>query len=190
MIRRFFIAVTLVAMAYILGFAGFVWSLPKALPRAPRADGIVVLTGGDTRLDRADELLEQGMGKRLLVSGVDPATSKGTLERLIHAGPRFKCCADLGYAAEDTQGNARETADWVRAHHFRRLILVTSRYHMPRSLTEFAAALPDVQVLPYPVEQQRMDLEGWWRHPRTIELLHREYVKYLASLIGTSVARA
>ncbi|MGH6828556.1 MAG: YdcF family protein [Rhizomicrobium sp.] len=190
MIRRFLIAVALVATAYILGFVTFVSLLPKTPPRPQKADGIVVLTGGDTRLDRADDLLERGFGRRLLVSGVDIATSKETLAHLIHAGRRFKCCADLGYVAEDTQGNAQEAADWARAHHFHRLILVTSRYHMPRAIREFSAAMPHIQVLPYPIEQPRMDLADWWRHPRTAALLHREYVKYLASLIGSSMAKA
>jgi uncharacterized SAM-binding protein YcdF (DUF218 family) len=70
------------------------------------------------------------------------------------------------------------------------VILVTARYHMPRSLQEFSAAMPDVMLLPYPVEQERIDLAGWWHYPRTIFLLHREYVKYLASIVTTSIARA
>jgi len=190
MIRGFFIAVIVVAVAYLLGFIAFVSLLPERPAALSRADGIVVLTGADTRLDRADELLEQSWGQRLLISGVDQITAKETLKHLIHAGPRFECCADMGYSAEDTRGNAQEAADWARAHHFRRLILVTSRYHMPRALREFAAAMPDIEVLPYPVEQERIDLGGWWRRPRTMALLHREYIKYLASLIGTSMAHA
>jgi uncharacterized SAM-binding protein YcdF (DUF218 family) len=189
MIRGFFIAVVVVAVAYLLGFVAFVSLLPEPV-RLSRADGIVVLTGADTRLDRADELLEQGLGQRLLISGVDQTTAKETLKHLIHAGPRFACCADMGYSAEDTRGNAQEAADWARAHRFHRLILVTSRYHMPRALREFSAAMPEIKVLPYPVEQERIDLGGWWRRPRTVALLHREYVKYLASLIGTSMAHA
>jgi uncharacterized SAM-binding protein YcdF (DUF218 family) len=187
--RGFFLAVMLFVLAYVLGFVAFVSLLPKTPASLSGADGIVVLTGGETRLDRADALLESGAGKRLLISGVDQAITKETLKHLIHGGPRFDCCADLGYAAEDTRGNAQETADWARAHNFHRLILVTGRYHMPRSLREFSAAMPNVRFTPYPVEQERIDLAGWWRHPRTIFLLHREYVKYLASVIATSMAK-
>ena len=50
--------------------------------------------------------------------------------------------------------------------------------------------MPGVTFLSYPVEQCRIDLAGWWRHPHTVFLLHREYVKYLASFVTTSVARA
>ncbi len=190
MIRGFFTAMALVALAYLLGFVLFVSLLPATPKRAPKADAIVVLTGGGTRLDRAEDLFERGVGKRLLISGVDPANSKETLKHLIHAGPRFDCCADLGYAAEDTHGNAVETAGWARRHGFHRLILVTARYHMPRALREFSAAMPNVKLLPYAVEQDRIDLGDWWRHPRTALLLHLEYVKYLASLVTTSLARS
>lgn len=188
--RGFLAAVILIVLAYGLGFIAFVSSLPKAPADFRGADGIVVLTGGETRLDRADALFERGVGKRLLITGVDQETSKETLKHLIHAGPRFDCCADLGYAAEDTRGNAQETADWARGHDFHSLILVTARYHMPRALQEFSAAMPQAHFLPYPVEQEGIDLTDWWRHPRTIFLLHREFVKYLASLATTGMARA
>jgi len=187
--RGFFLAVMLFVLAYVLGFVAFISFLPKSPAALKGADGIVVLTGGETRLDRAVALFESGVGKRLLISGVDEATTKEILKHLVHGGPRFDCCADLGYTAEDTRGNAQETADWARAHHFHRLILVTARYHMPRSLQEFATAMPDVELLPYPVEQDRINLADWWGHPRTIYLLHREYVKYLVSLVTTSMAK-
>ena len=103
-------------------------------------------------------------------------------------GPRFACCADIGYAAEDTHGNAEEAAQWARENHFASLVIVTGRYHMPRTMREFSAVLPDVTLIAYPVDQSRIDLNGWWRHPRTAQLLHREYVKYLASLVTTRLA--
>src|SRR5476651_1773454 len=116
MVRGFLTALILVALVYALGFVLFVSSLPMTPAEMPRADGIVALTGGNERLDHADALLEGGAGKRLLISGVAPATSKEVLKNLIHAGRRFDCCADLGYGAEDTRGNAAEAADWARGH--------------------------------------------------------------------------
>ena len=64
-------------------------------------------------------------------------------------------------------------------------MIVTGRYHMPRTMREFGVVLPDVTLIAYPVDQQGIDLSGWWTHPRTIRLLHREYAKYLASLVMT-----
>ena len=187
---RFFLTVIfLAALAYGLSFVAFVSNLPGAPENLPRADGIVTLTGGGKRLDAAVALLENGVGKRLLISGVSQETSKETLGKMSGGGPRFACCADIGYVAEDTRGNAAETANWTRQNHFGSLVIVTSRYHMPRALHEIAAALPDVTLIAFPVDETGIDLGGWWLHPRTIGLLHREYVKYLASLVTTRLAR-
>jgi uncharacterized SAM-binding protein YcdF (DUF218 family) len=162
--------------------------LPTA-PENPKADGIVALTGGDARLDTAVALLEKNDAKRLLISGVDPETDKDTLGRMSDGGPRFRCCADLGYAAEDTRGNAEEAAEWAHEHDFRSLIVVTARYHMPRALEEFGDVMPDITLIAYPVETGSVDVSAWWRHKDTAILLQREYMKYLASLVAHLVGR-
>ena len=187
--RVFLSVIFAVLLGYALSFVLFVSSLPAAPASLPKADGIVALTGGGERLDTAVSLLEHGVGKRLLVSGVAQETTKETVGKMSEGGARFRCCADIGYAAEDTHGNAQEAASWTREHHFTSLVIVTSRYHMPRTMKEFSAVLPDVTLIAYPVDQSRIDLGGWWRHPRTIGVLHREYVKYLATLVTTRLAR-
>lgn len=187
--RVFLTVIFLAVLAYALGFVLFVSNLPGTPKELPRADGIVALTGGDARLDTAVSLFENGVGKRLLISGVSQETTKETLARMSGGGQRFACCADIGYAAEDTHGNAAETANWARQNHFDSLVIVTSRYHMPRAMQEFSHQLPDVTLIAYPVNQSGIDLGGWWRHPRTIGLLHREYVKYLASLVTTRLSQ-
>jgi uncharacterized SAM-binding protein YcdF (DUF218 family) len=188
-LRVFLTFIFLALLGYGLSFVLFVSNLPTTPTELPQADGIVALTGGDERLDTAVALLERGVGKRLLVSGVSPETTKETVGKMSEGGPRFRCCADIGYAAEDTHGNAQEAAQWTRDHHFDSLVIVTGRYHMPRTLREFSVVLPDITLIAYPVDQSRIDLSGWWMHSRTIQLLHREYVKYLASLVMTRLSR-
>jgi uncharacterized SAM-binding protein YcdF (DUF218 family) len=187
-LRVFLAVIFLALLGYGLSFVLFVGNLPTAPAMLPKADGIVALTGGDERLDTAVALLERGVGKRLLVSGVSPQTTKETVGKMSEGGARFLCCADIGYAAEDTHGNAQEAAQWARDNHFDSLVIVTSRYHMPRALREFSAAIPEVTLIAYPVEQSRIDLSGWWMHPHTVQLLHREYVKYLASMVTTRLS--
>ena len=135
--------------------------------------------------------MRKGAGSRLSDQRrVDLATTKDTLKAMVHGGPRFDCCADIGYAAEDTHGNAAEAADWARAHDFKSLIIVTARYHMPRALREFGSAMPGVDLKalsgrpgPHP------DLSGWWQHPRTTLLLHRWNMGNIStSLVTTSMA--
>ena len=187
--RVFLAMIVLALLAYGLCFVLFVSSLPTAPAKLPKADGIVALTGGNERLDTAVALFERGVGKRLLVSGVSEQTTKQTVGKLSEGRRRFACCADIGYA-EDTHGNAEETAQWARDNRFSSLVIVTARYHMPRTLQEFSTAMPNVTLIPYPVNQTRIDLSGWWQHGNTIALLHREYVKYLASLVTTRLAHA
>jgi uncharacterized SAM-binding protein YcdF (DUF218 family) len=173
-----------VAILYVAGFFVFVATLP-ATPPAIHADGIVALTGGDARLVSAVSLLEHGAAHRLLISGVHPTTTKAELRALAHGGSRFDCCTDLGRAAVDTHGNAEEAALWAHGHRYRSLIVVTARYHMPRSLTEFSAAMPNERLVPYPVEPGDVDMNGWWHDPRALHLLNNEYAKYLASFVIT-----
>jgi uncharacterized SAM-binding protein YcdF (DUF218 family) len=175
-------------VVYVVGFVIFVTNLPAPSHIRP-AQGIVALTGGDERLAAAVNLLESREGQRLLVSGVHPATTKAELKKLSHGGKRFDCCADMGYIASNTRGNAQEAAYWAHAHRFHSLIVVTARYHMPRSLTEFQAAMPDVSLEAYPVEPLDIDLSGWWHDPRALHVLHSEYVKYLASTAMNAVNR-
>ena len=172
-------------VAYTLGFILFAMTLPRAPATLPHADGIVALTGGGARLDAADRLLESDAAQRLLISGVNPGTTKTELKAIAHGGRRFDCCADLGFRAEDTHGNADEATAWVRRHGYNSIIVVTANYHMRRSLNEFAADMPGVRLVAYPVDPQGLDLDGWWRDPRALHLLHNEYAKYLASLVIT-----
>jgi uncharacterized SAM-binding protein YcdF (DUF218 family) len=173
---------------YVAGFLLFVASLPERPTQKLKADGIVALTGGDARIDAAVALFEGGTGKRLLITGVNKISSKAELKQIASGGRRFECCADIGYAAEDTYGNAEETAAWARAHHFKSLIVVTAGYHMPRSLRLFHSTMPGVKLIAYPVEPADVDLAQWWR-PGMLHLLHNEYLKYLASLAMTAVDR-
>jgi uncharacterized SAM-binding protein YcdF (DUF218 family) len=172
---------------YLAGFVLFVLSLPKTPSHAVHADGIVALTGGDERLDAAEALLEQGAGKRLLISGVHSAITKSDVRRLVHGGSRFDCCADLGFSAMSTRGNAEEAAAWAREHRYHSLIVVTADYHMLRSLREFSTQMPDMRLLPYPVEQDDVDIAEWWSDPHTLRILHIEYAKYLGSLFFTAL---
>ena len=79
-------------------------------------------------------------------------------------------------------GNAAETAAWMRSRHYSSLRLVTSNYHMRRSLLEFSIALPEADVVPHPVAPNAVRLADWWRWPGTLALIVNEYNKYLFAL--------
>lgn len=173
-----------VALALVAGFVTFVSDILSAqLPPAAKAEGIVVLTGGSARIDAALHLLSEGDAQRLLISGVNPAVGSGAIADTVDPDLKslIACCVDLGHEARDTIGNAAETRDWVRQHRYRSLIVVTSAYHMPRTLAELAGALPDVSLTPYPISNPDLHLADWWNEPEAFALLLREYGKYLVA---------
>lgn len=179
------------AAALGLGFLWFAAQVARTEPAAlPPADGIVALTGGASRITDATQLLANGLGQRLLITGVHPATSRVELARALgETGGLINCCVDLDYDAVNTLGNAVETSRWVREHGFHSLIVVTSAYHMPRTLLELRRRLPQVALLPYPVVSEHVQLDHWWDHPPTLRLLVAEYAKYLLALTRGPTAR-
>ena len=87
---RVFLSVIVAALlAYGIGFVLFVSNLPPELATHPKADGIVVLTGGDERLETAVAMLERGTAKRLLVSGTAVSVTKETVGKISGGGKRF-----------------------------------------------------------------------------------------------------
>lgn len=183
---RLILLASLVAAAALgAGFFAFASALPRAEPKiAQSVDGIVVLTGGASRIVDAVDLLAAGRGKRLLISGVHPTT---TSDELIRVNPDFErllnCCIDLGHQATNTIGNAVETGQWVRDKGIRSLIVVTSAWHMPRALIEIEHEIPGIVLTAYPVVSEKMRDEPWWSDTSTVRLLAVEYVKYVASLV-------
>jgi len=148
-------------------------------PDDPKADAIVALTGGYQRIDIAVKLLGDGVGERLLISGVHPSTTGNQIRLLTRSSAGlFECCVDIGHDALDTAGNAQETARWIKMHGFRQVILVTNNYHMPRSLAELRRADSHTEFIPYPVENG-MTLEDIGRNPLLVRTLASEYVKFL-----------
>jgi uncharacterized SAM-binding protein YcdF (DUF218 family) len=174
-----FLAWALFAAALLLA-AGF-WMFREAALRdagqAATADGIVALTGGTARIDSAVALLAQGSARRLLITGVHPQTSERQLMQLTGAAPAlFQCCIDIDRSALDTRGNAEEAKRWTDAHGFRRLLVVTSDYHMPRALLEFSRRMPGVTLLPHPVPAAETGSGA-------VRLWLSEYAKYLLALL-------
>jgi len=187
-LRRF---VLLVVAGGILWLAGLIWFAGE-VPDEETADrsatdAIVVLTGGTGRLEAGLQLLEQKLATRLFVSGVAHGVDVAALLRVAQRRPNeLACCIAVGYRADNTAGNARETAEWVAGQGFRSIRLVTASYHMPRSMLELGRAMPGVRIVPHPVFPPRYKGSRWWLWPGTATLLSSEFIKYLIALAGFS----
>ncbi len=179
--------IVMTGVMYAAGFLVFLFTLPDpdiVDAEAVNAEAIVVLTGQGGRLGAAVDLLQRGAGRRLLISGVNPNIDKEELDELLDGGAAFNCCADLGFNAVDTRTNALETRDWAMMHGYNSLIVVTGYEHMPRSLLEFSAEMPEMMLIPYPVGQT----EGSDLIDVSLTQINAEYAKYLASWVRLSLS--
>jgi len=214
---RMFLIILISLAAWGAGLLAFASRVVNSTPPPdpPQADAIVALTGASTiRLEAAEALLEEGLGQRLLISGVNREATRKQVRSTLIAGSQaagaqvigdqgtgapvtgapvngdqaavgraFDCCVDLGFRAENTLGNARETAPWVARHHYHTLIVVTADYHMPRALLELHAAMPGVALYPFPVATEAVDARRWWASPDDARRMVLEYCKYIVILI-------
>lgn len=168
-------------IAWVAGLALFVQKIPRAPAGTEMTDAVVVLTGGFGRIARGTELLAEGKAREMLISGVGQDVPMADLISEKDLEPRLiACCVTLGRAARDTRENAIEAAGWIAHRPITSIRLVTSDFHMPRSLLEFGRRLPHLQILPDPVAAPNIRLDQWWSRPGTAWLLAGEYTKYLA----------
>jgi len=178
-------------LSLILFWGGFVVFAEKVRNLRPpanldKADGIVVWTGkGGGRLETGADLLRRGKGERLLISGVNEKTSLEAIKSLvILPDTKAECCIDLDYAAQDTIGNARETASWAQALSYEHIILVTSAYHMPRAEIEIGQTAGRIKITPYPVVNN--DGTKWWSDDDRFKRILQEYAKLLLTYLRGS----
>jgi uncharacterized SAM-binding protein YcdF (DUF218 family) len=170
-IRRLLAALV---MVWLLGFAWFAAALPQPAPAGAKTDVIVVPTGGAGRIERGLAMLRAGAAGKLFVSGVDREVRPREFAAEYKVAPaEMACCVVLGFAALDTRGNALETASWIESGHYRSLRLVTSDWHMRRSVGELHEVLPKVRLVEDAVPSRP-----------SLKTLFVEYHKLLASWLG------
>ncbi|MFT9025013.1 YdcF family protein [Acetobacter indonesiensis] len=162
-----------------LVFGWFVYDALKPARVVPHTDGIVVLTGGQGRIDTSLRLLKQDQADKLLISGVDPQAGRNDLLPPMPAA--LKNRITLGYQARSTIENAAETAAWVADNRIHTLTVVTAGYHMRRAMLELGRTLPGVTLYSYPVIPPALEQPF---KSNTLHLLLTEYIKWLGALAG------
>jgi uncharacterized SAM-binding protein YcdF (DUF218 family) len=185
------IILTVLLVGFLFWFSGLV-SFVQRIPTTATADdistdAIIVLTGGSLRVERGFELFGQDKAPTLFISGVGKDT---TLQDLLtkYGNPSVREKVQQGaahivldYRADSTYGNAREAAKFIRDYDLTSVRLVTSNYHMPRSLVEFQSVLPNLIIIQDSVLPTSFHHENWWKDAPSRRLVLSEYHKMMAA---------
>lgn len=204
---RRFVARTLLVSFAVACVAGL-WWWPRAgrylvLDSPPQpADAIVVLAG--TRVERwleSVELYREKAAPRILLSSgrIEPAEAalrergitfprevdlvKNAMIQLGVPADRIETFPD---SVDNTAAEASITRGLVLPRGWRRLLVVTSKYHTRRSLyafeREFRGTGVQIQVRGTRFDTARPD--DWWKHRADIRFVISEYQKLLAYRLG------
>lgn len=161
-----------------LGYVAFLAHLEQVSveQRDKKTDAIIILTGGNFRVNTGLELFADHMAPKLFITGVHESVKEADIISLWkQKKPLPECCVILGHSARTTIGNAVETREWVQQNNIKSIRLVTSFYHMPRALIEFRATMPDIEMIPHPVEKADYNPQN----PKYWNLTFSEYNKSL-----------
>ena len=151
-----------------------------------KVDVIIAISGDGTgeRARAAARLVREGYGTWLMVSGSRSAV-RHMLEAALGEGiPRGRILIEG--RSESTRDNARNTAELVVRHGWKRAIVVTSTYHSRRAAwifrAEFVPRGLDVRVIA--ANNSYFDMHRWWTREVERTFVLREYAKLAAFLVG------
>ena len=148
---------------------------------------IVVLTGGRNRISEAVKLLNQGLADKLFISGVEKNTSLQDISDSQDISMPEKNVA-LEKKSTNTVENAIQTQAWLDKNHITSIRLVTSNYHIPRSLEEFRSLNPTLVIIGHPVYSENVSPK-WWKNKGSFCLLASEYNKFLYVYVRNKLKR-
>jgi len=187
----------LVGLSFLAAVAASGWDFMRFVDRADKsvdvstphdAEAVVALTGASDARISTGVHLANSLKLPLLISGVHIDTRPSDIARIaaVKEGD-IDCCVTLGRAAATTEGNGAEVADWARRRNIKRLIVVTSEYHMDRALLELQRAMPEGQFLPHAVVTMKGKPSEWYHNGPVAKRLLEEWAKYrVASIMRPS----
>jgi len=156
-------------------------------------DAIVVISGGDTvaRTQAGIDLYKNGWAPNIIFSGAaqdksGPSNAEAMRQQAIYAGidPR---AIIIDEEAETTQQNAQNVKSIFEQNGYEKVILATSGYHQRRATLEFTKNNPGVEIMNYPLTQDKdWSTFWWWTSPRGWWLAGGEFLKVVAFYFGAA----
>lgn len=166
------------------GFIAFIWAIERGNKEECcnfKTDAVVVLTGGRDRIGTALLRLKDGLSDKVFISGV---SKKVGLKEILNYYNKIELDEDeikkieIGNQARNTKENAFEVNQWIENNNIQSILLITSDYHMPRSMIEIKSVNDKIEAIADPVASKYVS-KKWWKNPKSFLFLIREYNKFL-----------
>ena len=170
-------------LSHFIFFLSLVKNFKSNYSTITSIDSIVVLTGDKFRISKGMEILSNGIGEKLLLSGVNKNIE---LINIKNEFPKynnfFDCCVDIDNISSNTFENSRETFLWLEKNKYNSLLIVSSDYHMPRVKLEFERFFKTENTYYHSINSNNdVNVIG------KIKKLFLEYVKYMRTYISLTV---
>ena len=170
-------------LSHFIFFLSLVKNFKSNYSTITSIDSIVVLTGDKFRISKGMEILSNGIGEKLLLSGVNKNIE---LINIKNEFPKynnfFDCCVDIDNISSNTFENSRETFLWLEKNKYNSLLIVSSDYHMPRVKLEFERFFKTENTYYHSINSNNdVNVIG------KIKKLFLEYVKYMRTYISLVV---
>lgn len=168
----------LVVLALLAAGIGFLLT-PENKP-LPKADAIIVVTGGGReRIDHAVALFKQSQAPYLMIVG---ANQDGSQTFMVEEAKKQGVPADkliIEDQSTDTHENAVFSEKMCEQHNFRKLILVSSSYHQLRLFMSFQGAfrLTPTEFYNSPAPVDFWDWKWWWINQQGLDVTLSELQK-------------
>ncbi len=173
----------ILVLSHFIFFLSLVKNFKSDYTTIKSIDSIVVLTGDKFRISKGMEILSNGIGEKLLLSGVNKNIK---LINIKDEFPKYKkffdCCVEIENISSNTFENSRETFLWLEKNKYNSVLIVSSDYHMPRAKLEFEKFLNTKNTYYHPVNSNN-NLKAIGK----IKKLFLEYVKYMRTYISLAV---
>ena len=173
----------ILVLSHFIFFLSLVKNFKSDYTTIKSIDSIVVLTGDKFRISKGMEILSNGIGEKLLLSGVNKNIK---LTNIMNEFPKYKnffdCCVEIENISSNTFENSRETFLWLEKNKYNSVLIVSSDYHIPRAKLEFGKFLNSKNTYYHPVKSNN-NLMAIGK----IKKLFLEYVKYMRTYISLAV---
>jgi uncharacterized SAM-binding protein YcdF (DUF218 family) len=182
-----FLFVLYIARHPLLRLAGNFWVVDET----PETSDVILVLSGDNydadRATRAAALYHNGVAPRVLATGrtLRPyASSTDLMKRdLTEKGVVAGSIDEFTHDEDDTRDEAIAVSDFIKQHHWKKVILVTSNYHTRRADYIYERTLPPgTQLRVVSAPDSQYDPNNWWRTRRGLKLFFHESTGILVAM--------